>query len=212
MKKIKQQFFHLILLLSLGLFTAQKTQAQAFVEDEEVIGLDSAVSLGFLGSLLPSNEDYGSRIGAKIGFNRLGKNVSLDLRMSSAEDYLDFGGVFRVFHHWYSNQPYSSGLSLGLGIGVMYSEEFKEIPSGLSSSVATPANFLDDSFFFDVLTGPFIRYIWDFGNNWGLYLEAEYLINVARKINDDSLLGAADPDKADYLHRFNFGLGLMVEI
>jgi len=149
----------------------------ARADDEDVddpTNLDGYVGLGggylqqFTSQSNPNTGaeiEKGSRELARIEFARIRKHFSLDARVGFGNNYTDFGGVFRFFQHFKFNTRTSTGLSLGLGLGGMYTEGRPSDGAGLKKEP-----------FVDIIAAPFTRFIWDWGVDAGMAFDLEYQI------------------------------------
>lgn len=163
------------------------------------IYLDGYVGLG--GAILQqlSDEEKGTRQLIKLEFARIRKWVSLDFRASLGQDYSDFGGMFRLYKHWKFDGESSTGISLGAGVGGMYSQG------------ATPTAGFDRQPFVDGIAAPFIRYMWDWENGMGLSFELEYQLVPIRNYTEDSEFDNVEDD-SNLRNRVVLGVNLLFEV
>jgi len=181
-------------LLSVNLY-AQSDE----IEVDDPVYLDGYVGLG--GAILQqlSDKEAGTRQNIKVEFARIRKWISLDARVGLGKDYSDFGGVFRLYKHWKFDGESSTGISLGAGVGAMYSQG------------ASPAAGLDRQPFIDGIGAPFIRYIWDWGNGMGLSFDLEYQLVPMRMFTEDSETDEVEDDQ-NLRNRVLFGVNVLFEV
>lgn len=184
---------------------------EAYEEDEAYYKiptpLDSVVGFGGLYSSQQSSIEKGSRSIIKLSFNRLSKNIAIDLRYGTGLDYSDYGGMLKLFHHWQftNSTSNSSGITLGAGGGGMYSEGIEDL-------------FIDNEPkpFWDFSGGPFAQIVWDWGFGMGMAIEAEYLFVFKRQFLDEDTRKEAEKNKDiltdDFRNRFQAGISLMFEV
>ena len=143
-----------------------------------------------------TEDDRGLRQYAHLEFSRLRRWIALDVRAGFGQDYNDYGLVFKIYKHWRFNPKNSTGLSLGAGVGGMYSP--KKTLSETESRYA----------FIDFVGAPFARYIWDWGNGMGIEASLEYQLLPLRKYVGDTSI---TEDNNDLRTRVAFGLSLLFE-
>lgn len=129
-----------------------------------------------------------TRYGGRIDFVRLQKSVALDLRGASGLTYQDFGAAFKIFHHFQFSPSNATGISLGGGLGGMYSR------SGFEGA---------DESFYEIFTPVFARVLLDFGFGMGIYLDAEYAPMLQRRFT-----AGATSDNRDIANRYYLGAGV----
>jgi hypothetical protein len=100
-----------------------------------------------------TEEDRGLRQYAHLEFTRLRRWIALDVRAGFGQDYNDYGLLFKVYKHWRFSPKNSTGLSLGAGVGAMYSPKKTSTPS--EGTTITRYAFVD------LIGAPFARYMWD---------------------------------------------------
>lgn len=171
----------------MGLFLGLSAQVRAEALDGYV-----GISGGLIKHMDESDQVDGSdsRYGVRVDFVRVQKNVSLDLRLGNGMKYQDFGGAFKVFHHFAFSGSTATGLSVGGGIGAMYSK------SGIEGS---------DEGFTEIFVPVFARIIFDMGLGFGLFLDAEYNAMFQRRFLD-----AAQSDSRDVANRYFLGAGIAI--
>jgi hypothetical protein len=168
--------------------------------DEAELGveyLDGFVGVG--GGVVTqfSKGETGTRELVHVEFARLRRWISIDGRAGFGKGYSDFGGLFRVFKHWKFDKETSTGFSLGLGLGAMYSE-------GLQPKVGEKQQA-----FLDITAAPFVRYIWDFGTGYGMDFNLELqIIPVRNYMNKDNQY----EDGKDLRTRVMVGLSFLFEV
>ena len=131
-----------------------------------------------------------SRYSFRIDFVRLQRNVALDLRFGNGMSYQDWGGALKVFHHFAFSNATATGLSVGGGLGAMYSR------AGLESTQNT---------FYEIFAPVFARVIFDMGLGFGLFLDAEYNAMFQRRFP-----GGEQADNSDIQNRYFFGAGIAI--
>lgn len=171
-------------------------------QDEDIndpIYLDGYVGLG--GAILHqfSSQEEGTRQNIKVEFARLRKWISIDARVGLGQGYSDFGGLFRFYKHWKFDKDSATGISLGAGIGAMYSQ-------GVS-----PVAGEGRKAFVDVIGAPFVRFIWDWGNGVGLGIDAEYQLVPYTMYTDDTGTDSVD-DVRELRNRVFLGVSLLIEV
>lgn len=141
--------------------------------------------------------ETGVRQNLHLEFTRLRKSISLDTRFGFGGSYSDFGLLFRVYRHWRFNPKNSTGLSLGVGAG------------GLYSPGETPENSTKKAAFVDLVAAPFARFLWDWGNGMGIEASLEYQL-----VPYQVLVGAKEQDQKNdntLYSRVGFNLSLLFE-
>ena len=185
---------------------SQLVQAQHLLnheENETTDVIDPEFLDGFIGigggmiQHLTENEltqhDIGFRQYAHLEFTRLRRLISLDLRAGFGHGYNDYGLIFKVYKHWRFSAKNSTGLSLGAGVGGMFSPK--------KNSPTDPRNP-----YVDLIGVPFVRYMWDWGNGVGMEASLEYQLIPLRKDTD-----TPSTSNSDLRTRFGFGLSLLFE-
>ncbi|HVJ65312.1 MAG TPA: hypothetical protein VM901_08660 [Bdellovibrionota bacterium] len=156
--------------------------------------LDGYIALtgGLIKHMSASDQSAGkaSRYMGRLDFVRVQKNVALDLRFGSGMDYQDMGGAFKVFHHFAFSGSTATGISLGGGLGGMYSR------AGVEGTNAT---------FYELFSPVFARVIFDMGLGFGLLLDAEYNAMFQRRYPDGEV-----SDNSKVANRFFFGAGIAI--
>jgi hypothetical protein len=117
-----------------------------------------------------SSIESGSRKAIRAEFTRLSSYISIDFRLGTGLGYLDSGGAFKVFKHWNFFSDSGTGISLGLGAGASYVNKV-DSPSIASGTIASNGSVRG---FTDVFVAPFLRFIYDFRQGFGLIGEFEY--------------------------------------
>jgi hypothetical protein len=181
-------------------------QAQHYIgpsESETTDIIDPEFLDGFIGigggmtKNLTQNEltqdDIKYRQYAHLEFNRLRRWIALDLRAGFGNSYNDYGLIFKVYKHWRFSSKNSTGLSLGAGVGGMFSPKKN-----------SPTDPRDP--YVDLIGVPFARYIWDWGNGVGIEASLEYQLIPLRKYMD-----TPSTSNSDLRTRFGFGLSLLFE-
>ncbi len=186
-------------ILLTSLFSVNLYAQSDDIEVNDPVYLDGYVGLG--GAFLQqfSDEESGTRQNIRVEFARIRKWISLDARVGLGQDYSDFGGLFRLYKHWKFDRESSTGISLGAGVGAMYSQG------------TTPAAGLDRQPFIDAIGAPFIRYIWDWGNGMGLSFDLEYQIVPMRMFTEDTETDNVEDDK-NLRNRVLFGMSILFEV
>lgn len=169
------------------------------IEVNDPVYLDGYVGLG--GALLQqfTDEEAGTRQNIKVEFVRLRKWISLDARVGLGNGYSDFGGLFRLYKHWKFDRESSTGISLGAGLGAMYSQGTSPLPG------------LERQPFIDAIGAPFIRYIWDWGNGMGISFDLEYQIVPIRNYTEDTEFDDVEDDQT-LRNRVLLGVSLLFEV
>lgn len=171
--------------------------------DEEVddpVYLDGFVGVG--GSIVShlSEGEQGTRQNVRVEFARIRKWIAIDLRVGFGQDYTDFGGNFRVFKHIrFTDRDSATGLSLGMGLGGMYSQGQSPKPGD------------DRQPFADIIVSPFARFIWDWGNGVGMGFDLEYQAVPYTTYMEDTATDNFD-DIRDLRHRIMFGVSFLFEV
>ncbi len=152
------------------------------VDEEELYGRDKEILNGVVApavSFLQPAEAYetDSRIYGRIEFMRIPKNIGLDFRVGSGGGYTDLGLSIKFFKHWQFSTGAATGVSAGLGIGGLYSKGSDAISSELDFNPGENG----ENDFIELFGAPFIRYIWDWGNQFGMGVELEYQILPFRR-------------------------------
>lgn len=169
------------------------------IEVDDPVYLDGYVGLG--GGLVQqlSTEEEGTRQAIRVEFARIRKWISIDARVGLGQDYSDFGGLFRIYKHWKFGTESSTGLSLGAGLGAMYSQG------------ATPAVDQDRQPFVDGIGAPFLRFIWDWGIGAGLAFDLEYQLVPLRYYTEDTDTDNVE-DNQDLRQRVMLGVSILFEV
>jgi hypothetical protein len=115
------------------------------------------------------------------------------------QDYSDFGGLFRIYKHWKFGAESSTGLSLGAGLGAMYSQG------------ATPLPDVKRQAFVDGIGAPFLRFIWDWGVGAGLAFDLEYQLVPLRYYTEDTETDNVEDDQ-NLRQRVMLGVSLLFEV
>ena len=185
-------------LLTLAATTQLHAQSDE-IEVDDPIYLDGYVGLG--GAIVPhlTDEEKGTRQAIRLEFARLRKWISIDFRAGLGEDYSDFGGLFRIYKHWKFNGDSATGISLGAGLGGMYSQGERPLPG------------FDRQPFVDAIGAPFIRFIWDWGYSMGLGFDLEYQLVPLRNYTEDSSFDEVEDDQ-NLRQRIMFGVSLLFEV
>jgi hypothetical protein len=100
-------------LLSLGTLLAVSGGLGAPAQAGE---MDGYVMPSFVVTSNMAAVERGIRMGGRLDFGRLAKNIALDLRYNSGLGYKDYGGAFKIFQHW----EFSQELAASLGIGALF--------------------------------------------------------------------------------------------
>jgi hypothetical protein len=171
----------------MGLLLGSTSQLRAEALDGYI-----ALSGGITKHLDQSDQMAGkdSRMSVRLDFVRVQKSVALDLRFGTGMEYEDMGGAFKVFHHFAFSNSTSTGISLGGGIGGMYSR------AGYSGSGET---------FYEMFIPAFARVIFDMGLGFGLFVDAEYNAMVQRRFTTGS-----QSDSSAVNNRYFLGAGIAV--
>lgn len=199
--KLRPWLIPLVVLFSSQIIKSQPLLDATDFESTDIIDpefLDGFVSVGggFI-QHLKENEltqnDKGVRQYAHLEFTRLRRWIALDVRAGFGHGYNDYGLIFKVYKHWRFNPKNSTGLSLGAGLGGMYSPK--------KNSPTDPRNP-----YIDLVGSPFARYMWDWGNGVGIEASLEYQLIPLRKYTD-----TPSTSNSDLRTRLGFGLSLLFE-
>ncbi len=177
---------------------------EADVDDEASLTddaeyLDGFVGLGFGYTYRLTEPEDGRRRYFRVEFARLRKWISIDARVGFGKGYSDYGGLFRVAKHWRFDGDSATGISLGAGVGALFSD-----------GVKPRAGFSREAFI-DVIGAPFLRFIWDFGRSMGLAFEAEYqVVPKTMFVNDNEDDTIKDVSKTR--QRFYGSVSLLLEV
>jgi hypothetical protein len=161
--------------------------------------LDGYISPLFSYSGHLSSTESGSRIGTRIEFGRLSRNIALDLRVAQGLDYTDLGATLRFFKHWAFTQSF--GLSMGSGFGALYSDKH---PTKLNTA-GNPAKFVD------YIVNPFARFLYDSDNGWGASAELGLDIIPRRSFTTELQDGSNRADST-LRNRIVFALGFVIDV
>lgn len=150
-----------------------------------------ALSGGMIRHMTASDQVNGkdTRYGGRLDFVRLQKNVALDFRFGNGLTYQDFGGAFKLFEHIAFTSSSATGLTLGAGIGAMYSK------TGLTSV---------NRAFYETFAPVFGRLLFDFGFGMGLFFDAEYSAMFQRRFAEGTQSGT----NQSISNRYYLGAGL----
>lgn len=140
----------------------------------------------------------GSRQAFRLDFARISTGVSLNTHFGRGLDYIDFGGVLRLFdglelsaEDWGSTAAY-----FGVGFGAFYSP-------GVALSTTKKDRKAP---FTDFVVNPFTRVQWDINGRVGLFLDLSYEMVPHREYwKDGSNAGRVK-------HHFVVSLGVPIEI
>ena len=173
-------------------FNAILLIASGFSQSAKAENLDGYV--GFLGGAnihltnIDKVDGANARLGGKLDFVRLSRNIALDLRYGSGMDYTDFGAALKALAHFPFSQSSSTGLVLGLGL------------SGTSSSGLS--NGSGESFY-DAGAVVMSQFIFDLGIGAGMVFEAE--LNPVFLRN-----GSSFPKDSSLRNRFSVSAGFVI--
>ena len=174
----------------------------AYADEEDVddpVYLDGFVGAGGGVVTQLTDTEKGTREVVRLEFARLRKYIAIDFRVGFGQNYSDFGGMFRLYKHIKFGNESSTGISLGLGGGAMYSQG------------KPPTAGQDRQPFFDVIGAPFARFIWDWGNGVGMGFDLEYqLVPLTNFTNDTATDNVSDIH--ELRQRIMFGVSFLFEV
>ena len=141
-----------------------------------------------------SDVEKGNRYPLKLEFTRLSRNFGIDVRRGTGLGLTDYGGFLRIFEHFPFSDASATGITAGLGGGVMWAE----LDSGGTQDRSNSLN--------DIVVAPFVRFLYQLPRSMALGLDLEYQNVPLRTFR-------IGPPKQDTTkrHRLAIGLSLLAD-
>jgi hypothetical protein len=161
------------------------------------VGLGYAAATQFVGA------ETGLQHNFRLEFARLSKNVALEVRATTYENFQNYGAFLKGYKAWRFSDTTATGVHLGLGLGGLYGTKY--LNDGLGNRYSYVAGPVREKAV-EICVQAYTRFLWDWGVGAGMFFDIIYENSPFLKFYSEKDLGG------EKIQRALFGVGLAVDV